>query len=104
MLLGIHFDYLSMLSVPFRRVSVPNRYCHEEVYGTGDIIFSPGDDGDRFYIITDGQVRSLRHNARRHHGVYSNVPLVNVASELLQVLNTPCPRPAVLSIGPFCAG
>lgn len=55
------FNCLPMLPVPIRCAPSLGRYCHEEDYDAGDIIFSPGDGGDRFYIVTEGQVRSLRH-------------------------------------------
>ncbi|CAM9379243.1 unnamed protein product [Ectocarpus fasciculatus] len=32
------------------------RYCSEEDYQAGELIFSPGDEADSFYVVTDGQV------------------------------------------------
>ncbi|CBN78269.1 conserved unknown protein [Ectocarpus siliculosus] len=32
------------------------RYCSEEDYHAGELIFSPGDEADSFYVVTDGQV------------------------------------------------
>lgn len=32
------------------------RYCFEEDYEAGEVIFSPGDEGDSFYVVTAGQV------------------------------------------------
>eukprot|EP00752_Nemacystus_decipiens_P005603 g5071.t1 len=32
------------------------RYCSQEDYEAGEVIFSPGDEADSFYVVTDGQV------------------------------------------------
>ncbi|CAM9877180.1 unnamed protein product [Ectocarpus sp. 12 AP-2014] len=32
------------------------RYCSEEDYHAGELIFSPGDEADSFFVVTDGQV------------------------------------------------
>lgn len=32
------------------------RYCSEEDYAAGEVIFSPGDEANNFYVVTDGQV------------------------------------------------
>lgn len=35
---------------------VDRRYCVEEEYCAGEIIFSPGDAADSYFVVTDGQV------------------------------------------------
>ncbi|CAN0514140.1 unnamed protein product, partial [Scytosiphon promiscuus] len=37
-------------------LTTQRRYCSEEEYEAGEVIFSPGDEADSFYVVTDGQV------------------------------------------------
>lgn len=51
--------------VLFARVlCLPPRYCSEEDYEAGEVIFSPGDEADSFYVVTDGQVTTQPFAAR----------------------------------------
>lgn len=58
---------LVALSTPFLCINLPRflhtrlndaiaRYCSAEDYQAGELIFSPGDEADSFYVVTDGQV------------------------------------------------
>ena len=44
------------ISSRIHTVVLAPRYCSEEDYEAGEAIFSPGDEADSFYVVTDGQV------------------------------------------------